>query len=123
MQRVHDELDVLPRQGVVHLVVLEALQRHDRRDLPLRDQLAAEVQQRRQVRGRQVVRLVRVHLSVGRVVDVGRRRTRGHQGVAGERCVLLVVAGGSGSSTEIFGVVAAGCFEALHLSVQIQSKE
>ena len=60
-------------------MVLETLERHDRRDLPFRDELAAEVEERSEIDVREVVGLVRICLFGGRVADVAGWWACGHQ--------------------------------------------
>lgn len=74
-----DDFDIFPSQPTIELVIFEALQRHDRRDLPLRHQLSAEIEERGQIDVRQVVRLVWVGLLVRRRGDVAGGWTGGHQ--------------------------------------------
>lgn len=105
-----DDFDVIATQIGVQFVVLEALKRHDRRDLAFCHELSTEVQESRKIGEGEVVGLVRVRLFMRRVGDIARRWTRCHQGVARERHVL-VVGFGDGPSTEIIGVFATGTFQ------------
>lgn len=122
VQRIDDDLDIVPRQRAVQGFSLQALQGHDRRNLAFRDQLLAEVEQGRQVGGREVVRLVRVWVLVGRVGDVARWGTAGHQRMAGERHVF-VVGLGYRSATEIVGMFATWSFQTTKVSFQALVKQ
>lgn len=112
VEGVDDDLDVVATQFVVQIVVLEALERHDRRDLAFRHELPTEVQKGRQIGDGEVIGLVRVWLFMRCVGDVAGRWTRCHQGVARERHVL-VVGFGDGPSAEIICVFTAGAFQSV----------
>lgn len=107
-----DDLDVIATQVVVQLVVLEALERHDRRDLAFRHKLSTKIQKSRKIGDGEIVGLVRVWLFMRRVGDVARWWTRRHQGVARERHVLIV-GFGDGPSAEIICVFATGTFQSM----------
>lgn len=111
-QRVDNRLDILPRHVRIQLVILKELQRHDRSDLPLGDELAAEVEKCGQIGLWEIHHFVRVWLGGGRVGDVRGWGTGRHQGVPGEGHIF-VVGFGDEAAAEVIGVCATGAFEAV----------
>jgi len=118
VQCVDDDLDIVPGQRVVQGLSLQALKGHDRRNLAFRDQLLAEIEQGREVGGREIVRLVRVWVLVGRVGDVARWGAAGHQRVAGKGHVFIVGLGYR-STTEIVGVFATRSLQTARVSLKL----
>lgn len=77
-----DDLNVFASKRMVELMVLEALEGHDGRDLSICDKLATEVEQGAEIGQRKIVGLVWVCLFGSCVGNVARWRATGHQGVA-----------------------------------------
>ena len=119
VQRLDDHFDVVLGQAAVELVVLQTLQRHDRRDLSVRHELPTEVEKGRQVGVREVVGLVRISLFIRGGGDVTGRRAGRHQGMTREWHVL-VIGFRDRSAAEIVGMFATRRFQSRQQSV-IQS--
>jgi hypothetical protein len=94
---------------MVLVVIFQTLEDHDWGDLPVGDELLAEVEKFLQIRSWKVVCLVRVWIAFGDSLYMTRRWARSHQSMAREERLILNIL--VGLPAKVFSVISARCLK------------